>query len=180
MGLGYQFNPSQDQDIRKRLNGQLSPGVQTALRVMSLRLPTVLGGRPIAPGDLLKPPAPGGNRLPGAVAGSVLRGGVTDLPEQPQSFAPPSPSASPFSMIGGGNEAGALADLVNDSLSGGEPGAHIIPGGGPEPPIRRPEPGSVPVDSGPPAPEPTSGGGVGGGGRLSDLLDLLFRDRRGL
>ena len=64
--IGYTFEPGSNQ---KRLLGginkeKLGPTANEALRVLSLRLPSVLGGSPITSEDLLRPKvggaAPGG------------------------------------------------------------------------------------------------------------------------
>lgn len=67
--IGQTFQPGQDTPLRRRLNAQgasLSPMAQEALRVLSLRLPTVLAGRPTSPSDLLQP------RVGGAFPGMPL------------------------------------------------------------------------------------------------------------
>lgn len=67
--IGQTFQPGTDNAYRRTLNqdnGQLGPSAQEALRVMSMRLPTVLSGRPITPDALLKP------RVGGAAPGSAL------------------------------------------------------------------------------------------------------------
>lgn len=66
MALGYSFQPDQ-QDRLKQLNqptGALGPLASQALKILSLRLPSFLGGgRPVAPGDLLKQPVGGTPRI---------------------------------------------------------------------------------------------------------------------
>lgn len=87
MAIGYEFNPSQEQDVRKRLNGApgLSPQSQTALRVLALKLPNVLGGAPPAPADLLKPRPGAGGGTASDVARSVAR---TPRPAIPTDSSP--------------------------------------------------------------------------------------------
>jgi hypothetical protein len=121
--IGYSFAPSQDTNLRNRLNSQfLSPTAQQALQVLSLRLPTNLGGRPILPDQLLRPQI-GGSAPPSAVVSSN-----TNVPAPPPMMtAPPAPSvspaASPFSITGAPTETSRLASTVATALNGGGPSA---------------------------------------------------------
>ena len=157
MALGYEFQPGQEKRLRGNLNrpggGALSPAANEAIRILSMRMPTVLGGRPPAPADLLKP-AMGGSGAPGAVVGSLLKSSGMDRPSGLQSPAPSlstpslaSPTAQPFATSTP-NEGARLSALVNESLSGGSPNVHITPGGEGD----RKLPGEAPA---PPAPTPT-------------------------
>lgn len=63
---GYSFQPGQDNGMRKTMNaGTQQSGnnmANQALRVLSLRLPNILGGRPLSPRSLMEPTM-GGNGL---------------------------------------------------------------------------------------------------------------------
>lgn len=74
--IGQTFQPGTDDAYRRTLNqqtGSMSPTAQEALRVISLRLPSVLAGRPIAPTDLLQPRV--GGVAPSAPLGGSLAEG---------------------------------------------------------------------------------------------------------
>jgi hypothetical protein len=132
MPLGYEFSPQQDKRLRNGLNrpsdGMLNPAAQQAIKILSLRLPNMLGGRPPAPADLLKPPV-GGNAGPGAVAESIMQtsgaGRPSSLSDSPPALSTPSmasPTSMPFTTAtpsAGRGESGALAALVGGALGSG-------------------------------------------------------------
>lgn len=155
--IGYEFQPGQDKRLRTSLNrpqgggGSLSPAANEAIRILSLRLPNVLGGRPPAPEDLLKPSVGGGGE-PGAVASSLLKttagvdrpGSLTGGPSSLSTPSLASPTSMPFATSTP-NEGGALSRLVGSALGGG-PGA---------PNVGYKEPGGKLPDQGPTMPPPT-------------------------
>lgn len=162
MPIGYEFQPGQEKRLRGNLNrpggGALSPAAQQAIRVISTRMPNVLGGRPPAPEALLKPQV-GGNTAPGAVASSVLKSSGGSGGPAPQSTVPtapelPSPTNTPFATLSpsaGRGEPTALNNIVNNALGGGKgPAANFDFEGGPE----RKMPPSTPTP--PPAPAPSA------------------------
>ncbi|MCR4340642.1 MAG: hypothetical protein NUW01_12245 [Gemmatimonadaceae bacterium] len=137
--IGYTFQPGQDRQMKQSVNGAgVSPQVNRALQVLSLRLPRVLGGRPIAPGQMLQPHI-GGTSAPGAVASTQAQqpsaapaspaqpsappvstpaqpAGVNRLPMAPQqttSFELPGMQPSAPS---GGSEMAQLASLIQNAL----------------------------------------------------------------
>jgi hypothetical protein len=131
MAIGHEFQPSEDKRLRQGLNkpagGQLGPAAQQAIKILSLRIPNVLGGRPPAPADLLRPQM-GGNAGPGAASSVMQSSGLmgpspSAAPAAPSLSTPSmaSPTAMPFSMsgMGGGSQGNALSSLVSQSLSGG-------------------------------------------------------------
>jgi hypothetical protein len=123
-------------------DGKLGPQSNEALQVLALRLPEVLGGSPIAPGDLLKPrmggSAPGGGggimetlqRLFGNVG--APQAGPAPLSTGPQAsaggsmnvanFAPGNPSITP-----GGEQQQAFVPPPSPPMSGGPAGSMPMP-----------------------------------------------------
>src|SRR5262245_1441107 len=95
MPLGYEFQPDQEKRLRTNIN-QLSPFASQALQVLSLRLPNILGGRPISPDALLREAmggtAPGG----GSVIDSNVGSPASGVPSSPTS---PLGGSSPLSVI---------------------------------------------------------------------------------
>jgi len=103
---GVSFEPgSQDDELRRRTQGQRgAEGVQEAIKVLSLRLPKVIGAQGVAPSALLK--APGGMGRPGvdSIVEQVLAkffpggsGGAAQAPmaPQPMGMSPAQPSPGP-------------------------------------------------------------------------------------
>lgn len=177
--MGYKFQPGQANMMKKSMNGQASQGgnmANQALRVLSLRIPNVLGGKPLAPQSLMTPPTGGSGPTnnPLTVSGpgqapsnlaAMISGAVSGSPSQ----SPQSPNFTPG--VGDGNYAGGIQgapapawDTQNGPAYGG------ITGG---------------INYGPPQPQqgaPTySQGGFGGlddfmnpnSGALLGLLSLL-------
>jgi hypothetical protein len=192
MAIGHEFQPSEDKRLRQGLNkpagGQLGPAAQQAIKILSLRIPNVLGGRPPAPADLLRPQM-GGNAGPGAASSVMQSSGLmgpspSAAPSAPSLSTPSmaSPTAMPFSMsgMGGGSQGNALSSLVSQSLSGGSSTPSFefgeekkvqgsapvsaAPGGG----SLTPAPGAAPSMSITPTPSAPSNS-------LSELLDWLSR-----
>lgn len=99
--MGYNFQPGQDNTMRRTMNqGATDAGgnmANQALRVLSLRLPNVLGGRPLSTGRLMTPPmggtGPTGNGPSLATVGANgpganVTGGVGPGGGQAPSFTP--------------------------------------------------------------------------------------------
>lgn len=113
--IGYTFDPTNNQ--RRLLQGvnrggQLGPMANEALRVLSLRLPNVLGGRPLSPDELLRAklgttpaPAPVPAPLPtaGTASGSLNVGSFERTPYASMPFNPPSDST-----VSGGSYSGEI------------------------------------------------------------------------
>ena len=89
--LGYSFSPDTSNRLRQSFNTGLLPNnASEALRILSLHLPAMLGGSPIAPEALLRPSLPGGRRpigaqpfnptVPPPTAGPVARQPFTGAP----------------------------------------------------------------------------------------------------
>ena len=154
--VGTTFQPDAGEDYRKRLNrqNQFGPMSNEALKVLSMRLPQILGGRPPAPADLLRP----------RVGGAAL------LASQLNPSASSSPLAQLMDVIGralspvGGGPGGAPSGAPSPSSSQAPPGApsapapsfdfiRPIPPGAPVPPRDTPRP------SLPSYPEPDSSPG---------------------
>lgn len=110
-GLGYNFSPDQQKRLRNNLNapgqGGLSPTANEAIKVLSLRLPNVLGGMPLGPETLLKQP------MGGTMAPAVMPSGT---PAAPGSAAAPAGPAGP-----------PLYSLLSGALAGGGSGATATP-----------------------------------------------------
>jgi hypothetical protein len=200
MPLGYLFGETSNDtnDPRRRKPGQFSSGLSDAIRVLSLRLPSVLGGgRPIAPEDLLRPQVGGRAGQPRAVASSVLRS--TGTAEGPAALPPEagvpatlaSPAAQPFGMLRpSSGEAPKLNALVGDALGAPSPGVHIgtqepgedlppnypLPGPPNEPPASPGFP-STPVTPWL-GPNSTTAPVGSGSPALENILDVLMRLQR--
>lgn len=120
-GFGYTFSPSGRNRLREQNGEQGSPQgsreLGRALQVLSLRLPRVTGGSPIAPDDLLRsmggpgpvgvpePPAPS----PVAPAGPPAGPGMPSPP--PVAAAAPAPSIPPLMAPPAGSAGAPLAPL---------------------------------------------------------------------
>lgn len=148
MDNGYSFTPGSQQRFRDTLNqpqGQLSPFANEALKVLSLHLPNLLGGAPIAPDALLRP-QPGGAAI-GNLAQQLGGAPVTPSPSAPVGVpnAPPlapvagppgAPNAPPLAPAagppGGPNPLSTLATNalnppIDRSATGGPTGAPVAP-----------------------------------------------------
>lgn len=146
--MGYSFQPGQDTEMRRAMNKGPAAGsggnmANQALRVLSLRLPNVLGGRPLATRSMMTP-GMGGN---GPTTNNGL--GVT-----------------------GPNSTSGLGALMSGALGGSSPSSgapNITPGIGPTTPpeIVDSTPGGE-YNYGPYNPGgwtgPITGGITGGGG----------------
>ena len=119
--FGYQFSPDAERAARKSVNnipdGQLRPQATSALRVLSLRLPTVLGGRPIAPEDLLKPAVGAGTPM-GAV-GSTLAHSM--VPPMPVGNGPDVPAGAVPDTTGGPTAAPLVVSMPSSPFTSGTP-----------------------------------------------------------
>jgi hypothetical protein len=152
--FGYSFNPQQSQQLSGQLNG--IPGTATqALRVLSLRLPSVLAGAPIAPQQLLTKQLgqgqPFGQQFaaPPTPPAPIPQPASAPVPQQGLGISHP----SPFSA---GNVPPQLSALITGALGGGQstagpqmPAPGLPPNTGqpqaPQPPGQQPQP---------PAPDP--------------------------
>jgi hypothetical protein len=117
--IGFQFQPGSDQKrLLEGLNkGRLGPMANEALRVISLRLPQVLGGSPIAPEDLLRPRI-GGSTPPTLDNGSQISGSG---PAPILTGAGATGSAGTVRFRNPGIHGSALGRLVAGALSPGRP-----------------------------------------------------------
>ncbi len=105
--IGYSFQPDSEKRLRGSINagnGQLGPQANEALKILSLKLPDVLSGRPIAPDDLLRPQVGGAGGRFGDAVGSVQRAvtaGTTGAPVVPRgpTSASPAPPSQAFSAL---------------------------------------------------------------------------------
>ena len=169
-GFGLSFVPGADDQQRQQQQGTAPSGVpplQTAIRLLSLRLPRVGGANALAPGPLLQ--SAGGAGLQGALsggAGGIGGGGPLTLEQLLlRLFGPGSSLGAPDRMLLGGvtgNAGGGQGFMGAPSYA---PTPRIIPGGGtppPEPPIARVQPGTDagtyqpgPYSPGPTVPEPS-------------------------
>lgn len=154
-GFGVTFVPGQGEQ-----NGQNGPGrpggvnpVQSAIQMLSLRLPRLGGAQGLAPGPLLQ--APGGGGMPGGGLG----GGVAANPLLQALLH----LAGLFGGQGGGLGAPALP---MGGVTGGAPLPRIIPGEYSRNPMTIPSPGGAPgaptpvtlTPNQPPGDIPTIGG----------------------
>ena len=125
--IGYTFSPA-DQNNRLRqlngANGQLGPNASEALRVLSLRLPTVLGGgSPLSSPGLLAPSVAGHTAPPASAvsaSNAASLGPVSHGPVAGPIGSTPAP---------GGGEVTQLINLINNTLRPVNP--TIRPGEGP-------------------------------------------------
>lgn len=114
--IGFSFFPGQDDREQPLHSGSVPPSdvVQEAIRVLALRLPRVIGGRPIAAAPLLESMggagAPHANSLVAALMRSLGVGTPPNLPRPdvgatdagiPRAPSPPPPHITP----GGGGAA---------------------------------------------------------------------------
>jgi hypothetical protein len=116
--LGQSFDPGLASRFRRSLSSPTGssylPG--SALQVLSLFLPSFIGGSPIAPTDLLKP------RMGGYSPDSAIRAYTTGVSSTTESPAPssPGPSQPAPSLLGGGVKNGVV-DLRTGVLRDGVP-----------------------------------------------------------
>jgi hypothetical protein len=194
MPLGYLFGETSNDPNdprRRRQPGQFSPAASDAIRLISLRMPSLGGGRPIATEDLLRPQVGGAGGQPGSVASSVLNAsgsgpGPSMTPPETagasaaSAFA--SPAAVPFSTMrpsAGAGETSQLNDLMSNALdaptphfSTQQPGEPLPPGY-PNPPPPG-EPPASPWPGPPPGLEPWLGPNSPNAG-LNDVLEWMLR-----
>jgi hypothetical protein len=143
--LGYTFQPSDEKMLRAKTNQRvtldpLNPRAQEAIKILSLRLPKMLGGSPMAPEDLLRPGV-GRTPQPSAQVGAPMSTiapppgrpptapGVvspTTQPFVPQMFSPSAPIPSPQITPG--------VDVVNPGGPGPIGMTPPAPQGGPQAP----------------------------------------------
>lgn len=194
MGIGYEFQPGDDERLRKRIQAGVSPNSSQALQILSLRLPNVLGGRPIAPDDLLT------SRVGGAAPGSsvvdtIMKATGADPTSSPDYSNTYMPASSP---AGGTSESAQLAALIAGALSSspapklefGDQPRTVTPEqtpdrAGAEPPPAPPEPDragtppptSTEADRAGTAP-PSGDSGGSSSEPVGSLMDTLFGRRR--
>lgn len=161
MGIGFEFQPGGANDMKKKLNQGQATGTgggnnpSEVLKILSLHLPRVLGGRPLTPLGMDKGPGGGGlegllGSLGGTTPGSA--GGATDPGGAP--FAPP--STEPTTGNYGGPSGNPGAPTFNP---GSDPGG-MAPIGGTFPGLpTKTDPSYGGVQ---PPPMPTKGGMPGG------------------
>lgn len=120
--IGVTFVPSQENAAEAPRQGQLTGNIQDAYRLLTLRLPRLLGAKAITPGSNLT--APGASGLPS----SATFGGQT---------GPVSPDAAILRAIfmsmlgdGGGDMGGAPSSAMaaGSALSSAAPQTRIVPG----------------------------------------------------
>lgn len=99
--FGLSFLPGAEQ--QDRASDEPTAQLADVIRILSMRLPRVLGARPIAPDALLTSPGSRGNPLVDSIVGHVLRN---------------VPSAAPLPS-GGDNTATPFARLLQASIPGG-------------------------------------------------------------
>lgn len=163
---GVNFQPGSKND-QNGANGSNTTGVQEAIKVLSLRLPKVVGARAVAPGELLNAQGSGGNPMIDSVVNQVLaRYFPTEAPMMGQA-----PGQAPVLGPGPGE---------SSTMPPSRPirAPHVSPGtGAPPPAVKGPtadRPPNVTVDKplSPIAPPelPMTGGSPSGGDGLFDLL----------
>jgi hypothetical protein len=131
--IGYTFQPQDAELIRRKMNGaagSIGPMASRALQILSMRLPSVMGGRPLASSQLMTPPvggagAPGpagpvtpGGGLPGLIGGVLGGGDTLPLPGNVPPFTPYGP--------GNGNRPSFTPGQGPDM---GQPGSPLSPSG---------------------------------------------------
>lgn len=146
--IGYQFDPTQSQQMTDSMNNttsQFGTMGQRALRILAMRLPSLMGGQPLANGQpMMKPMMPqpgdmnqftsggfGGQQggLGGMIDGALKPGASPD--EQGQisgsmgGWTPGSPNAT-----GGGDHLQSLLEALHRARSagGGQQAAQRAPG----------------------------------------------------
>lgn len=107
---GVNFQPGNAGDQQRRATGGSPDGIQEAIKVLSLRLPKVVGARAVSPQALLQSPGSGGNPRVDSIVQSVLS---RMFPGQggPQPSAPMLPS-------GGGQTSGTMPTGTPSPFSG--------------------------------------------------------------
>jgi hypothetical protein len=121
--LGLTFQPQMSELLRRRMNqqnGTMGPMAQAALKILSMRLPDVLSGRPMAPVDLMRPRD--GGAVPGYTGGRVESAPVSGgSPPPPMSGGPVAAAPGP----------GGLSRLVNRALAPSRPPSPVFTPGTP-------------------------------------------------
>jgi hypothetical protein len=170
---GYSFTPESERRLRTGINGaggQLGPQASQALKVLSLRLPNVLGGNPISPDALLR------------AQGGGVAGITQDLGMPPSSAPPPTPTPPAMPTAGlGGDTASNTAQFgaptaVGRALGAPAPLATLATNAiGAAPPTPRIRPnddslGAVPPVSSPAVTTPTGGADTS----MNSLVDFIM------
>jgi hypothetical protein len=171
---GYSFSPGLQQRFRGALSGQpnqISPNTSQALQVLSLHLPSFIGGAPIAPDALLRA---GGQVRPDTAVRAATTGTPAPAPPLPPApaAAAPSPTGSPLSVsapsVGGPTPGPDIRSLLSAITGAPAPAPSAV---------------AAPSDTGPAGGSgPAASPGFiyrnprpdGGGSSLSDLMGSLF------
>lgn len=151
---GTSFSPGLAQNFRNTLNGQpnqLPQNTSQALQVLSLHLPSFLGGAPIAPDALLRG---GGSMTPDTAVRAQTSGTPAPAPTAiapPPVSAPPPPASQPLSVATptpAGSSAPVDTNAIMRAISAFAPTA-------PASPIMPSAPDTGPAPSTGPAPLPS-------------------------
>lgn len=158
-GFGVSFLPNGDQRYQRpqdQAGGLGRAPLQEAVKILSMRVPRVVGANPLAPLALLQSPGSAGLQ-PGqleqlmrtlGIGPQMQTGQVPTTGAEPTVGGAPSPFASMSSLLptaGGGG--GPMGGLVNVS-AGGEAAPPAAPGPGTPPSPSAPPLGGTPEDSG--------------------------------
>jgi len=115
-GVSFQPGQSGSMDAQNKPKSSANTGVQEAIKVLSLRLPKVVGARAMAPQALLESPGSGGGRVDSVVSQVMGRMFPTGAPAP---SAPMVPSAAP--------ESGPAAPSITGSVTPTTPLASMVP-----------------------------------------------------
>lgn len=186
---GVSFQPGQNgatgQQGKPKTNG-----VQEAVKVLSLRLPSVVGARAIAPQALLQSPGSGGNPRVDSVVSQVM-GRMFPTGGAPAPSAPAAPMMPPNApQFSGGGMPGntPLSSMMPPEAfpTGAAQAPRITPiNEGPRPTEVQPTPAGQMLPPGapkqqidvvPPA-RPSEGPGDGAGNVMNDFMEFLRRNQ---
>lgn len=182
---GVNFQPGsfdQEQQRQRSQNGS-AQGVQEAIKVLSLRLPKVVGAQAVSPRALLSSPGSGGNPRVDSLVQSVLsrmfgqQGGAPSAPMvPPQSNTMPTEPPVRFDGVGGGfqpkREQTADTNMPRsywESFPSPPPPNVIV---GPPPPGGAPRPPEMPYGDPRQGTDADLGGGGTPPGMIAPLPDL--------
>lgn len=151
--IGLSFSPTQQNPAQPNASPAISP-VQDAIRILSFRLPTVLGAGAVTPMQNLGGPNPLGTHIGSSVIENWLKqlfggGGAAGM----------APSSSYDSLFGSGGQSGIAPPSMPPSL----PNPSIVLGPPPSAttPIAPPDTTTPPAPTPIPNPFPSMGGGIG-------------------
>lgn len=179
-GFGVSFLPNGDSRFDRTKPGQ-QPGassvapVQEAIKVLSLRMPRVVGANPLAPMALLQ--SRGGQGLPEGMLQQLLR----TMGQMPATN-PGGPMAGPGQIgIQGGSSPFASPEGARPVGFGStSPLASVTAGGNAAPPMGGGIPPTTQGTPAPSAPGPGAGGGMSEPDPGQDLWDLAQRQRESM